>query len=171
LLRKKGRQNEMHSRENRPPAFLASQLSDPVILNATNPRQAVVAAMQERGQRSEARGQKSEGSCLDLPASSFADPRLLSACPHCQHPVQFNPFIVDRSDEAHEALLRRGLAHCRQTPGDDASTLGHLAALAVHLEKMGKSAEAKAFVEERDRLAARIAARKEAEQTPSGEKS
>jgi hypothetical protein len=114
-----------------------------------------------RSQKSEVRGQKGELSCLDLPASTSADPRLLSACPHCQHALIFNPFIVDLSDEAHEASLRRGLAHCRQTPGDDASTLGHLAALAVHLEKMGKSAEAAEFQREHDSLAAKV--RKKAE--------
>jgi hypothetical protein len=117
------------------------------------PPLAVVAAIKERSQKSEVRGQKGELSCLDLPSSAFADPRLLSACPHCQHSLIFNPFVVDLSDEAHEASLRRGLAHCRQTPGDDASTLGHLAALAVHLEKMGKSTEAAEFQREHDALA------------------
>jgi hypothetical protein len=129
----------------------------------------IVAAIQERGQESEVRGQKGqkgELSCLDLPASAFADPRLLSACPHCRHALHFNSFIVDRSDEAHEASLRRGLAHCRQTPGDDASTLGHLAALAVHLEKMGKSAEAAEFQREHDALAAQLAAKKPASPSP-----
>ena len=33
--------------------------------------------------------------CLDLPGSAFADPRLLSACPHCARPLQFNPFFVE----------------------------------------------------------------------------
>jgi hypothetical protein len=66
---------------------------------------------------------------------------ILSHCPYCAHALSYSPLIVDLSDEAHEASLRRGLAHCRQTPDDDASTLGHLAALAVNLEKMGKSAE------------------------------
>jgi acetyl esterase/lipase len=28
-----------------------------------------------------------------LSPAAFADPRLLSACPHCQHPLQFNPFF------------------------------------------------------------------------------
>ncbi len=119
------------------------------------PPPAVVAAIQDQSR-------------TQIPHSAFRTPQspFLSQCPHCQHPLQFNPFIVDASDEAHEASLRRGLAHCRQTPGDDASTLGHLAALAVHLEKMGKSAEARAFAEERDQFAAKIAAQKQAEQPP-----
>ena len=143
----------------------------PVCGQEFTPPPAVVAAMQERSQpsspdgcaaprKSEIRGQKEGLSCLDLPASAFTDPRLLSACPHCQHPLQFNPFIVDTSDEAYEASLRRGLAHCRQTPGDDDSTLGHLAALAVHLKKMSKSAEAAEFRREHDALAAQLAAKK-----------
>jgi hypothetical protein len=150
------------------------------ILTAANPQQArcpvcgqefapppaVVAAIQERSQKSEVRGQKGGLSCLNLPASAFADPRLVSACPHCQHLLQFNPFIMDLSDEAHEASLRRGLTHCLQAPGDDASTLGHLAALAAHLKNMGKSDEAKALAEERDQLAAKIATQKQAEQPP-----
>jgi WD40 repeat protein len=32
--------------------------------------------------------------CLDLPAFAFADPRLLSACPHCHSPLRFNPFLA-----------------------------------------------------------------------------
>jgi hypothetical protein len=33
--------------------------------------------------------------CLDLPDAAFADPRLLSTCPHCAQPLKFNPFFVD----------------------------------------------------------------------------
>jgi len=33
--------------------------------------------------------------CLDLPASAFSDPRLLSQCPRCDSPLKFNPFTVD----------------------------------------------------------------------------
>jgi len=32
--------------------------------------------------------------CLDLPAAAFDDTRLLSACPHCERPLKFNPFLV-----------------------------------------------------------------------------
>jgi len=34
--------------------------------------------------------------CLDLPASAFSDPRLLTTCPHCAQPLKFNPFFVKR---------------------------------------------------------------------------
>jgi DNA-binding NarL/FixJ family response regulator len=33
--------------------------------------------------------------CLDLPDAAFADPRLLSTCPHCAQALKFNPFFVD----------------------------------------------------------------------------
>ena len=33
--------------------------------------------------------------CLDLPDAAFADPHLLSACPHCAQALKFNPFFVD----------------------------------------------------------------------------
>jgi DNA-directed RNA polymerase subunit RPC12/RpoP len=115
------------------------------------PSPAVVAAIQAQ-------------SGTPIPKSETRNPKpeILSRCPHCGHALRFNPFImvVDPSDEAHEASLRRGLAHCRQTPGDDESTLGHLTALAVHLEKMGKSAEAAEFQREHDALAAQLAAKK-----------
>jgi WD40 repeat protein/DNA-directed RNA polymerase subunit RPC12/RpoP len=85
-------------------------------------------------------------------------PSTLSACPHCAHAIIFNPFIVDLSDEAHEASLRCGLAHCRQAQGDYESTIAYLAALAAHLQKMGKPAEAAEFQREHDVLAAQMAA-------------
>ncbi len=116
------------------------------------PPPAIVAAIQERSQKTEDRVQKSEAS---IPPSA-----LLSHCPHCAHALIFNPFIVDLRDKAHEASLRRGLAHCGQTPSDDESTLGHLAALAVHLGKIGKSTEAADFQREHDALAAQLAAKK-----------
>jgi len=33
--------------------------------------------------------------CLDLADAAFADPRLLSSCPHCAQALKFNPFFVD----------------------------------------------------------------------------
>lgn len=36
-----------------------------------------------------------ESPCLDLPDAAFADPRLLSTCPHCAQALKFNPFFVD----------------------------------------------------------------------------
>lgn len=32
--------------------------------------------------------------CLALPPTAFDDPHLLSACPHCDEPLKFNPFLV-----------------------------------------------------------------------------
>lgn len=62
--------------------------------------------------------------------------------------------LADSSDEGYEQLLRRGLDISRREKGNDhAETLAHLAALTVHLEKMGKATEARAFAEERDCLA------------------
>ena len=39
--------------------------------------------------------------CLKLPEQSWAEPRLLSQCPHCQMPLRFNPFIVDNRGRNH----------------------------------------------------------------------
>jgi WD40 repeat protein len=36
--------------------------------------------------------------CLDLPASAWAEPGLLSHCPYCNKQMRFNPFIVDNRD-------------------------------------------------------------------------
>jgi WD40 repeat protein len=59
----------------------------------------------------------------------------------------------DPSDEGYEQLLRRGLEFTRREKGDDhEETLAHLDALAVHLQNMGKSAEARQFAQERDQL-------------------
>ncbi|MCM8595659.1 NB-ARC domain-containing protein [Accumulibacter sp.] len=33
--------------------------------------------------------------CLSLPDAAFADPRLSRHCPHCDSPLQFNPFFSD----------------------------------------------------------------------------
>jgi hypothetical protein len=64
-------------------------------------------------------------------------------------------FVSDTSDEGYERLLWRGLKFTRREKGNDhEETLAHLAALAVHLERMGKTAEARAFAEQRERLAA-----------------
>ena len=139
----------------------------PAIVPAANPQQArcpvcgqefappaVVVAIPERSQ-------KSELSCRDLPASAFADPRLLSACPHCQHPLQFNPFFAAADDYAE--VLRRGLDQSRCEKGaDHEETLAYLAALAVHLESIGKSAKAAEFQREHDALSAQLPAKKNA---------
>ena len=108
------------------------------------PPPAVVAAIQERRQEAGL-------SCLDLPASAFADPRLLSACPHCQHPLQFNPFFAAADDYAE--VLRRGLEQSRREKGaDHEETLAHLAALAAHFEHLGQPEAARPFAEEHARL-------------------
>ncbi|MEI7899955.1 MAG: hypothetical protein WCK89_06855 [bacterium] len=118
------------------------------------PPPAVIAAMQERSQESEVRSQKGELSCLDLPASAFADLRLLSACPHCQHPLQFNPFFSAAEDYAD--VLRRSLEYSRREKGTDhEETLAHLVALAVHLENAGKTVEAAEFRHEHDEMVAK----------------
>ncbi len=60
------------------------------------------------------------------------------------------------SDEDYEGLLLRGLEFTRHEKGNDhEETLAHLAALAVHLQKMGETDESRAFAMERDRLAAK----------------
>ena len=63
-------------------------------------------------------------------------------------------------DDSHERSLRRGLAFGRSNSClDHESTLGHLAALAIHLEKMGKSGQASEFQREHDALAEEVAAK------------
>ena len=44
---------------------------------------------------------------------------LLSHCPHCQHPLQFNPFFAAADDCAE--VLRRGLEQSRRARGELAS--------------------------------------------------
>ena len=138
-----------------------------------SPPPAVVAAIQERSEPSspdgyavprkpKVRGQKGELSCLDLPASAFADARLLGACPHCQHPLQFNPFFAAAEDYAD--VLRRGLEQSRREKGaDHEETLAHLAALAAHFEQLGQPEAGRPYAEEHARLAARVGERKKAE--------
>jgi len=59
----------------------------------------------------------------------------------------------DTSDAAHEALLRRSLDCSRHEKGSDhEETLAHVTALAVHLDKMGKTKEARSLREEHDRI-------------------
>jgi WD40 repeat protein len=66
----------------------------------------------------------------------------------------------DISDDGYEELLRRSLEFSRREKGKDhEEILSHLAALSIHLEKMGKPAEACTFDEERVRLAANRAKR------------
>jgi hypothetical protein len=54
--------------------------------------------------------------------------------------------VPDTSDSAYEALLRRGLdrSRCEKTP-DHGETLAHLTALVVHLERMGRTDEARSL--------------------------
>ena len=74
---------------------------------------------------------------------------------------EYQHLKTDTSNEGYEQLLRRGLDFSRQEKGPEhEETLAHLTALAVHLEKMGKHDEARAFARERDELAARISTRK-----------
>ena len=55
---------------------------------------------------------------------------MRSACPHCQHPLQFNPFFAAAEDYAE--VLSRGLEQSRREKGaDHEETLAHLAALAA----------------------------------------
>ncbi len=132
--------------------------SGPAILTAANlqqarcpecgqefaPPSAILTAIQE-GSR------KGELSCLDLPASAFVDPRLLSACQYCQHPLQLNPFFAAADDYAE--ILRRGLEQSRREKGSDhEETLAHLAALAAHFEQLGQAEVARPFIEEHARL-------------------
>src|SRR5712691_2816663 len=41
--------------------------------------------------------------CLALPPEAWDEPHLLPACPHCDKPVKFNPFIIDN-----RGVYRRG---------------------------------------------------------------
>lgn len=67
-------------------------------------------------------------------ASAFADLRLLSACPHCQHPLQLNPFFAAAADYAE--IIRHGFEQSRREKGaDHEETLAHLAALAAEERK------------------------------------
>ncbi len=85
-------------------------------------------------------------------------PGLLSHCPHCRHPLQFNPFFAAADDYAE--VLRRGLDHSRREKGPEhEETLAHLAALAAHFEQMGQPEAARPFAEEHACLAALIADR------------
>ena len=36
--------------------------------------------------------------CLKLPREAWDDPCLVSACPYCQQPLKFNPFVVDNRE-------------------------------------------------------------------------
>jgi len=56
-------------------------------------------------------------------------------------------------------VLRRGLEQSRREKRE-IETLAHLAALAVHLESIGKSTEAAEFQREHDTMAAQLAAEK-----------
>jgi hypothetical protein len=59
----------------------------------------------------------------------------------------------DLSDAAYEASLRRGLDHSLRDKGPHPEeTLAHLAALAVHLERVGRRDEARSLREEHKRV-------------------
>lgn len=91
-------------------------------------------------------------------------PGLLFLRPHCQHPLQFNPFFAAADDYAE--VLRRGLEQSRREKGDGhEETLAHLAALAAHFGQLGQPEAAQPFAEEHARLTAQIATRKQAEQS------
>jgi len=97
----------------------------------------------------------------NIPTSDLRPPTsdILSPCPHCQHPLQFNPFFAVADDYAE--ILRRGLEQSRREKGaDHEETLAHLAALAVHMQSIGKSAEAAELQLEHDAMAAKLAAKK-----------
>lgn len=96
-------------------------------------------------------------------AGRKAQTRLPCDCPCCSHALIFNSFFVDldASDEAYEVSLRRGLAQYAQGPANNESVRGHLAALAVHLNQRGKSAEAAKFQGQYETLENRL--RKECE--------
>jgi hypothetical protein len=71
------------------------------------------------------------------------------------------PIAADTGDAAYEASLRRGLDLSRLENGPDhKETLAHLVAQAVHLEKIGKTDEARLLREEHDRIDPRVAAQK-----------
>ncbi len=123
-------------------ALNPQQARCPVCGQVFAPSPAVVAAIQDQ-------------SGLRIPDSAF-----LSPCPHCQHPLQFNPFFA-ADDDYYEKVLRRGLELSRREKGaDHEETLAHLAALAAHFEQMGQPEPARPFAEEH----ARLTARKKAEQ-------
>jgi hypothetical protein len=69
--------------------------------------------------------------------------------------------MPDTSEAAYEASLRRGLDCSRRKKDfDHEETLTHLGALALHLERMGRTDEAHLMREERERIIARVGARK-----------
>ena len=139
------------------------------------PLPAVVTAIQARGQKSEVRDQKGHPD-LFVEASAKDDPGLLGACPHCQHPLQFNPFFAAAEDYAD--LLRRGLEFSRREKGNEhEETLAHLAALAVYYEGIAKTTdvpsvarrakeEVAEFQREHDALAAQLAAKQPVSASP-----
>jgi WD40 repeat protein len=74
----------------------------------------------------------------------------------------------DTTDAAYEALLRRGLDLSRAKGTDHEETLAHLAALAVHLGKVGKTVEARSVRDEHDLIYPRVEARREQEKEGLG---
>lgn len=84
---------------------------------------------------------------------------MLFPYPHCQHPLQFNPFFAVAEDYAE--ILQRGLEQSHREKGaDHEETLAHLAALAAHYERLGQPEAARPFAEEHARLIAKIEARR-----------
>jgi hypothetical protein len=51
------------------------------------------------GVKRAARLSSGQSPCLELPAEAWDDPRLVSACPHCNRPLRFNPFVNDSRGE------------------------------------------------------------------------
>jgi hypothetical protein len=79
------------------------------------------------------------------------NPASLSSGPHCQRPLQFNPFFAAADDYAE--VLRRGLESSRRQKGEtDEETLAHLLAFSVHLENTGKPDEARQLLEQYNRF-------------------
>jgi hypothetical protein len=150
----------------------------PAILTAANPQQArcpvcgqefvpppgVVVAIQDGGQGSptlaEGFGVQDTSIIHRPPAtSSRASSAFLSSCPHCQHPLKFNPFFSAAEDYAD--VLRRGLEYSRREKGPDhEEILAHLTAMAVHLAANGKPDEACEYKREHDEIAARVAGKR-----------
>lgn len=84
---------------------------------------------------------------------------MLRRCPRCRYPLPFNPFFASADDYAE--ILRHGLEQsCREKGADHEETLTHLAALAVHLDSIGKPTEAAEFQREHTALTAQLAVRK-----------
>jgi len=93
------------------------------------------------------------------PLGNWQSP-ILSACPHCTRPLQFNPFFAAAGDYAD--VLRRGLEWLRRHgKAESKDALGHLKALAAHFASTGRHDEAARYAQEAEALAQRLAARRQ----------